>query len=397
MSGGPPTTHAERRRRRRTLLIASVGALTVLAAVLVAGPATPTGPAYDPASATSDGLLGLVELLRGADVDVEVAAGPPDDVSTRLFIASDLLTSQGREDIAAWVEDGGTLVVGDPSSPLIGLEVIGRPLEDLAGATARGPGCDQPALVAVGSVVHGDWASYGGSDDVPAADADADEVARCFLVGDDGAWLTVQRRGAGTLVAIGSPAPLTNSLLARDDNAVLAAALLGPGPGDRLRILARPVVGEGETPLLQLVPDGTWPAVAVLLVALLVLVAARGRRLGPPVAERLPPVLPSAELARSLGGLLQRTGDRELAAVRLRQGAHEDVARALGRPTTIDPETLAGSLAARTGLPVAVARRALLASPVTSDEELIEIAEATIQARAAAARGGLAPASAADA
>jgi hypothetical protein len=117
---------------------------------------------------------------------------------------------------------------------------------------------------------------------------------------------------------------------------VLAAALLGPAPGDRLVVVPRPdEAPTGGDGLLGLVPDGVWQLLALLVLALLLAVVWQGRRDGVVVSESLPPVLPSAELARSLAGLLQRRRPRRRRRAAA-AGQPPDRARTLG----LAPDTL---------------------------------------------------------
>jgi hypothetical protein len=349
--------------------------LLVLAAVLVGPPASDTP--LDPDSTGSDGLRGVRDLLEASGAQVDVSLEPPVDISTRAFVPLDLLAADDRDGWQAWVRAGGTLVVADPGSRLHGLTPAGGGLAGALGATPRPPACDLRALEAVEEVIHAGWRGY----EVPT-DADA-----CFPVGEDGAWLVVRTEGRGTVVALGAPDPFTNGQLDRADNAVLAAALLAPSPGDRLVIVPRPAVGGGDTTLVDLVPPRIWRGLLLLLVAAGLGVLWRGRRLGPPVADRLPPVVPAAELARSVADLLQRAGSRDGAARQLRADARRDVGARLGAPIGTDPTALVELLAARTGVDRATAGTALLDTPVTDDRELVAIARAVRRARLEARSG----------
>ena len=209
--------------RTRQLLTAALGLVALVAAVLTLGP-PPSGQPLDPDGVDPGGLRGLVEVLERLDVDVRVGAGVPEDVEARVLVARDRLGQTDRDELLAWVEAGGTLVVADPSSPLHGLARVGS--DQFLGRSARAPDC--PLLGEVGQVLQGGWEGF----EVPAG------ARSCFPVGDgDGAWLVVSARGSGQLVALGSPDPFTNGLLDEADNAVLAASLLGPAPGARLRVV----------------------------------------------------------------------------------------------------------------------------------------------------------------
>jgi hypothetical protein len=359
----------------RWALAASMVGVLVLAVVLVGPPAGETP--LDPASTAADGLRGVRDLLEGSGVQVDVSLEQPVDISTRAFVPIDRLTAADRAGWLDWVRAGGTLIVADPGSRLHGLPPAGGGLAGALGATPRAPACDLPALAAVEQAVHAAWRGY----EVPT-DGDA-----CFPVGEDAAWLVVRPEGRGTVVALGAADPFTNGQLDRADNAVLAAALLGPSPDDRLVIVPRPAVGGGDTTLVDLVPTRIWHGLLLLLVAAVLGVLWRGRRLGPPVADRLPPVVPAAELARSVADLLQRAGSRDGAARQLRANARRDVGTGLGAPAGTEPTALVELLADRTGLDATTASLALLDTPVGDDRGLVDVARAAREARRAAGSG----------
>ena len=373
--------------RRRGVGVAVVVAVLVGLAVVVTGPPAVTTP-LDPEGTGPSGLRGLVELLRGAGVEVEVGIdaldGPAQPGTTRVFVPQDVIGDEARERLRGWTAQGGVLVVAGAGSELHGLVGGTPPLADTFGVTTREPACALAGLDQVDAVTHGGWVPLV----APEAPPGEGPSVVCFPDpdapkgdGDLSGWLVARELEAGALVALGSATPFTNAELDRDDNAVLAAALLGAAPGDRLVIVPRPAVGEGDTPVLELVPDGFFRGLALLSVAVLLLVVWRARRLGPPVAERLPPVLPSAETARSVAGLLQRAGARGAAAERLRDDARATAIRALGLPTSIPPDELTGLVVARTAVSPQIVGRALIHGDVDDDTELEAVAAACAQLR----------------
>ena len=362
------TRAATRRSRTVQLLLGAVGLLALVLSVFLLGPPV-DGLPLDPDSVAPDGLRGVVEVLEELDVDVTVALTPPDDPGTRALLSVDRLDAATRTAWAEWIEDGGELVVADPASPLHALAPVGS--DQLFGRSARAPDCD--LLPDVGEVLHSAWEGI----EVP------DGATACFPVGEEGAWLVRTERGEGAVVVLGSAAPLTNGLLDQADNAVLAAALLGPAPGARLVVIPRPdEVPAGEGGLLALVPDGVWQLLALLVLALLLAVLWQGRRDGVVVGESLPPVLPSAELARSLAGLLQRAGDRADAAERLRRGNRRTVARTLGMAPDAAPATLLHEVLRRSAVAQEDAEVALLPGEVADDAGLVAVAAAGRRLRA---------------
>lgn len=358
----------------RQISLVAAALVTVVLAVLVLGPPGEDGLPFDPRSTAPDGLAGVVELLGESGVQVDIEISLPDDTSTRVFVPVDQLTTERRAEVEDFVTRGGTVVVAGDASPLHDLTPAGAPVSDVFGATTRAPAC--PELAEVGPVEHDAWAAM----EVP------DGAIACFTDDGDTAWLVSRSRGAGHVIAIGSATPFTNGWLAEADNAVLAAAVLGPGEEDRLVVIPRPEVGEGETPLIELVPAGVWRFLALILAAAVVGVLWRARRLGPPVEERLPPVLPSAELARSVAQLFQRSGDRDAAATRLRDDVRREVGRWLGVPAGTPDARVAELLAERTDVSVDDARTALLDGPVADDAALSHLAAAVVRVRDACHR-----------
>jgi hypothetical protein len=389
VSAAPATTRtapeARRRTRRRNGAVAllALGLLVVLALQL----GTPEAQTpLDPQSTSPDGLRGVVDLLRSVDVDVDVSTRLPDDPAVRVFVPAERFVADRHDEVVAWVEAGGTLVVAGPST-LHGLAPASASLGDAFGSSARPPGCGARGLTTLDAVLAPNWPMLVGPADArvcfgPPGSASTDADGDDERVG----WLVDTDAGAGRIVAIGSAAPLTNRWLGEEDNAGLAAALLAPAPGDAVVILPPPAPGElgqGSTPLVALVPDGVWRGLWLAGVAALAAAVWRGRRLGRPVAERLPPVLPSAELARSIGGLLQRAGSRDQAAATLRQDLRTTAGRSLGVPDALPPDHLAATVSARTGLPIDVAHTALVDAPVQDDAGLTAVAVAVASAREA--------------
>lgn len=348
-------------RAGRRALPVVLAAVLLLGVVLVLGP-TGTGLPLAPDAAGDAGLLGLVRTLEQLDVEVTVSTRPPGSTDVRAFLPLDTLPERRRDAWRDWVDAGGTLVLADPSSRLHDREVVAPAFGDLLAAVEQPPGCDLvPSDVRL--IRHDGWTGY-----------EPRGAPTCFDLEDDAAWYVEVAQGQGRLVLLGSAAPFTNRWLGEADNAVLATSLLGPEGGAQLTFVPRPDPDDADVTLFDLVPDQVWRLLALLGLAVVVGVIAYGRRLGLPVTERLPPVVPSATLAASVADLTRRAGDRQGAADRLRRRARQEVARALGAAPDAAPDLLASRVAATLHLDLEVARTALVDRPVADDDALVDVA-----------------------
>ncbi|HVF14435.1 MAG TPA: DUF4350 domain-containing protein [Acidimicrobiales bacterium] len=313
--------------------LALVGAM--LAVGLATGAPPGEGPPLDPSSTGPTGTKALVDTLRLLGADVSIQSEAPDSSTTTALLLVDALDDATRDDVVEWVEDGGTLVVTDVSSPLSPVTPVRE-----AGLLFLEPelrlDCDVFALRLVERV------------DVPGAILQEvpGNATGCFRGGGEGAWLVVVPAGEGTVVAVGGAGFLTNGALGDADNGVLAVTLLAPTRAERVVVLRPPAPGEGREGLLDLV-DRRWElAVVQLMVAFGVLVLWRSRRLGRPVLEPQPVQLAGSELVVAVGELLQRAKGREQAASVLRDDLRRWLAERLGLPPATPPAVVAEAVAA---------------------------------------------------
>jgi hypothetical protein len=329
----------------------------ILLAVFLVGRPRSDGPPLDPSSSGRLGTRALVLLLEdlGADVSVRKGSLRPDDEVA--LVLSDALDDGQRATVRRHVEEGGRLVVTDPSSPLQPF-----PVGDVLRTDRLPRRCDVPALAGVGTV---DPVGGVGFDVVGAGTA-------CFP-GDGGAFVAVADVGRGTVVGVGGAAAFTNSSLDEVDNAVLAAALLAPEPGTRVAVLRPAAVGGGSRSLNDLIAPGVKGALLQLGVAFLVYALWRARRLGRPVPEPQPVPLAASELVVAVGNLLQQAGRRDQAGALLRADLRRRLAERLGLPIDAPAEVVATAAAARTGIPLERLRAALTPVPLARDDELVAL------------------------
>lgn len=316
-----------RDRLRRLWPYALLGVLMVVLAAVTVGPVD--GLPLDPASTGPDGTAALVAVLRDLGAEVTVVDEPSQVTGETVLVLRD----PGAQEWTAAIEDAlareARVVVTDPGSPLT------PPAGDTFATPAAGPDCGLDALADVDRITARGFTSY----EVPEG------AVGCFRIDDARAWLVADARDGGTLVALAGAGPLTNAALDDADNALLAVGLLGGGGrtvsvvGPRVAVLA----ADGDATLLDLLPDRVRAGLLQLLVALLVVVVWRWRRLGAPVSEELPVELSGAELVVAEGELLDQADAHGHAAGLLAAALQRDLALRVGLPPSAPTEQVAAA------------------------------------------------------
>ena len=351
-------------RDRRVWIVAL--AVAALAAILLAGAPGRDGGALDPDGTGPLGAKALVLLLKDQGATVDVTDGALGANDTALLLA-DQLGDEQRAAVLSWVRAGGTLVVADPRSPLAGAG-------GLSGVADRlGRNCDLPALRETGLIEVTGGVVY-------RLDTAGPGAIGCY--GRSGKFYAVARsEGAGTVIALGGPAPFLNQDLGKADNSVLAVSLLAPRPGTGVAFVRPAPVGGGHRKLSDLISPRLKLAFLQLVIAFLLLCLWRARRLGRPVLEPQPVQLAGSELVVAVGNLLQQARRRNQAAAMLQQ----DLRRQLGQRLSLGPdapaELVADVTAVRTGLDRDAVLRALTAPAPDSDAALVALARATEEVR----------------
>jgi hypothetical protein len=355
-------------------------AAAVLAVVAVSGNQKSMGPPLDPSATSPQGAKALRLLLENEHVHVDVSTEPPQgpQVDTTLILRDQLSTGQ-RDDLTAWVNAGGTLVVADPSSELAGAALARAPGAGglLLASGSLAPSCDEPAFAGIAAI---DPAG-GGLFRIPPGSAG------CFTDGQLG-YVVLRQIGNGNIVSLAGPALWTNAELGKLDNSALATALLAPRAGARLTWLKGTVAGGGHRSLIDLIPGRVTEGLVQLLVAFALLALWRGRRLGRPVLESQPVELPGSELVVAVGNLLHRGARIDQAAGMLRS----DLARVLGDRLGVGAGASAGVLAdvatARTGLDRNHVHATLAGPPPVNEAGLIALAQSADAIRQEVAHAG---------
>ena len=352
--------------RRRVWPIALFVGLAVLA-VLVAGPRPRNDVPLDPDSTGPDGLRALVLLLEDQGGRVGVVEAAPAASATTALVAEDDMSDRQRDAVLEWTRQGGTLLVADPRSPLAGVAGF---RQWHGGRLPRGANCDLPVFAETRVIDSPAGALFN------QGDGDAAGRVDCFT--SEGRPLVVARpEGRGTVIVLGSPAPLVNGFLTKADNSVLAVSVLAPRPGTNVAIVKRAPVGGGRTSVRDLISPRLKLAFLQLLIAFVVLCLWRARRLGRPVLEPQPVQLAGSELVAAVGNLLQQARRRGQAAALLQ----DDVRRTLAARLALAPDTpadlVAEVAARRTGIDKARILDALTAPEPDSEAALVALAQST--------------------
>jgi hypothetical protein len=200
---------------------------------------------------------------------------------------------------------------------------------------------------------------------------DPDDAATGSLVQLDGA----ATGGNATLVVLGQADVLRNAYLADDANAALALGVLGHDP-DLVWLVPDPArtADAGPQSLTDLLPPWfDWVVLEVVVAAVLALLW-RGRRLGPVVREPLPVVVRAGETLQGRARLYRRARATDRAAATLRTAASRRLARRLAVPPDAAPDAVAVRVAETTGRDAGDVRRILLGGAPRDERELVRLA-----------------------
>lgn len=337
----------------------------VVVVALVGGRPPEDGEPLSPDGTGPLGTKGLVLLLDELGAQVAITAGVPESDVDVAFLLQDQLDDATREELRQWVLGGGTLVVADPSSPFTPIPSGStEPFGGLATSTIPPGDCTIDALAGVGRVDPRGGLAY----ELEGA------TGHCY--GDeDGAFVVATASGRGTVVAVGGTGMFTNESLGDFDNAVLAGALLAPSPGGTVAFVEPPAPGSGDDTLGDLVAPGVKAALLQLAVAFVIYALWRARRLGLPIDEPQPVQIAGSELVGAVGELLQQTRSPDRAAAVLRDDLRRGLCAHLGLAVDASPDVVATVTARRTGADADAVFAALAGAPVTTDHDLVALAQ----------------------
>lgn len=277
---------------------------------------TPGGRPSSSFATAERGLAGWADLLRREGRDVRALRRDPHDgglppAGTVVVLDAPGLPTEDLRALRRFVEGGGHLVTGGRRGDRLADEL----LDDNAPDWQRGGGKRPRVLVPVAQTIgaatlrtagEGQWVESASALPVVASDP-------------DDALLLVTRAGRGRLSLLADSSPLQNRLLGEADNAAFALALAGDGT---VAFLETPH-GYSEARGLAALPRNVKWALGLMLAAALLLMVARGRRMGPPETLERPLAPPRAAYVESLGALLARKPDAAALGASVRSAALE--------------------------------------------------------------------------
>ncbi|MEV4312645.1 DUF4350 domain-containing protein [Actinocrispum sp. NPDC049592] len=185
----------------------------------------------------------------------------------------------------------------------------------------------------------------------------------------------------GTLVpldgvtVLGDATPLSNEVLDEDGNAALALRLLGQHQKLvwYLPSLADATASGGQRSIYDLIPPGWGYAVIEVVIAVLLFMLWRARRLGPVVTEPLPVVVRAAETTEGRARLYRRAKATDHAADALRRAALNRLIPMLGLTSEA---AVVDRIAERTGRPGAEVHAILYGPAPATEQALVHLADA---------------------
>jgi hypothetical protein len=261
------------------------------------GGGTPGGPRSSAYATQNEGLAAYAELLAHEGHPVDVTRGPLrdgtlDPATTVVVLDPDTVSFDDAGILLTFVVNGGRLITGGTSPSYFTALRRDPPLWAAPGPTDWSQ--IDPSLAPISRVVSAGDARFSTLGDSRPLVGDASD-----------ALVTEASVGRGTIVFVADASALQNQLLGTADNAALGLALAG-GAG-RTVVFPEGVHGYGPSSGLGAIPNQWKVALVGIAIAGLVLMWARGRRLGPPedASRPLPP--PRATYVDALGSTLVRT------------------------------------------------------------------------------------------
>lgn len=231
------------------------------------------------------------------------------DPSATLVVLDARLDRRERTALARFVRDGGRLVAGGRDAGRGVVPDAPRWVPD--GPRVARPSSPVPETEAVRSAASsgaGGFARLG--------------MARSAL-GSEPSLLAIASPGRGRALLLADASPLQNRLLARADNAILALGLAGPA--GKPVTFVESVHGFGQSTGLAALPERWRFALIVAVLAALLWLASRARRLGPAELHGDDPLPARREHVEALALALLRAREPDVALAPLRAAARAQV------------------------------------------------------------------------
>ncbi|MEY2397582.1 MAG: hypothetical protein QOJ00_756 [Actinomycetota bacterium] len=332
-------------------LIVIVGGVNALGAA-------PGGPTLSSYATNAEGLAAYQTLLNDTGHRTSQLRTPLDKqrqppAATLVAIGQSFSRREGGA-LRQFLMSGGVAIVGNPEAEdalsAVGLHAL-HWRGDGATAVSPAPGASLGDVRAVRGAGLGEWRGS-----APALLQRGTHVAAVSIP-----------VGAGRLVALADPSPLTNQWLGVADNAAFAVAIAGEG---------RPVVfaeyghGFGVRNGLSAIPSRWKAALWFGGVAAVVAALSSAKRFGPPDEETDAPTPPRVLYVESLASTLARTRDYDAAVAPLKRRASALIAKRTGVHNLDDRDEQARA-ARIVGLSDVDA--AALTTPVASDADVLAL------------------------
>ncbi len=324
--------------RRSTLQVVGVFAALLIVALILGRPDS-DGPPLDPESVGDLGTLGLIEFLERSGAEIERGIPEPGSEIDVALVLRDRLGGDSRERLLDWIQDGGTAVVADSTSPLLATGLSGS----LSGEDLGRGICGIQGLDGVNELSGSALPLL-----VPVPNSRI-----CF--GDDlGAYVIQFPDGRGQVTGLGGAVPLVNAQLDQADNAVLAGRLLLSSAEPTVTVIYSPLpeaVGQ-QSPLDLIGPNVRWfgwQLVTATLVGLLWAI----RRFGRVVPEPEVVELPGSLVIRATAELHRRSGTPERSLDAIRRELFGRLRHEYRLPPEIDADYAARIVADQSGISLA--------------------------------------------
>jgi hypothetical protein len=380
-------------------LAALLIALAVLAGVTaLLSRSTPSDTDPGSRSSGNSGSLALYEWLGRLGFDVSRISGDFDPGAADVLVVHDptvAYTQAEASQVADLVRGGGELILTTDRAGIAASEEL---------LTAVGAEPDTASLAGVNPLP----ASF---DAVPAMPIDPAGLVRRVPMqagldfdvspADGATLLTYQDRavgialpiGSGRAYVLGSPYPLSNLGLRKDDSAAMVLALIERSHGGRIAFdeFHHGERGAGGAQAALSGPVGLAGLLAA--VAIFTFLALSGRRLGRAVPATDPSRVPSAtEYVEAMGTLIERTAQRGAIASRYAEELKRRVGVATAIDARLDDEAFLALLESHDPVAVSPVRSALkhcreLAGGRPSDAQLVALARRVDEVEAAFAVG----------